>query len=133
MPDLTTTEPCVHTLLENGIHEFVFNQSSRDAVDTLFILLTQVYDSLPPEQPIALLFDFRQRDLPLAYVFSSFHRWQSTRDSHRYARLVILTNANMMIPLVDAFFRSLPTNYVKLRFFPQASRAEAVDWLLQEA
>jgi len=38
----------------------------------------------------------------------------------------------MLMPLVDAFFRSLPTNYVKLRFFPQASRTEAVEWLLQD-
>ena len=97
------------------------------------MLLTQVYDALPPEQPIEMLFDFRQRDLPLAYVFSSFHRWQATRDSHRYARLAILTNASMLMPLVDAFFRSLPTNYVKVRFLPPAQRAEAENWLLQEA
>jgi len=131
MSDLTNAAPCVHTVLENGIHEFVFSQSSREAVDTLFMLLTQVYDSLPPEQPIEMLFNFRQRDLPLAYVFSSFHRWQAGRTSHRYARLAILTDASMMIPLVDAFFRSLPTNYVKVRFFSTADRAEAEDWLLQ--
>jgi hypothetical protein len=131
MPDQSNIAPCVHTLLDNGIHEFVFYQSSRDAVDRLFTQLTEVYDSLPPEQPIEMLFDFRQRDLPLAYVFSSFHRWQAGRDSHRNARLVILTDASMLMPLVDSFFRSLPTNYVKVRFFKPLQRDAAVDWLLQ--
>ena len=26
MPGMINAEPCVHTLLENGIHEFVFNE-----------------------------------------------------------------------------------------------------------
>lgn len=133
MPAQTNAEPCVHSLIDNGIHEFVFYQSSREAVDRLFVLLTQVYDSLPPEHPIEMLFDFRQRDLPLAYVFSSFHRWQAGRESHRYARLVILTDASILMPLVDAFFRSLPTNYVKVRFFKPPQRTEAENWLLQDA
>jgi hypothetical protein len=132
MPDRINTESCVHTLLENGIQEFVFYESSRNAVDKLFILLTQVYAEIPADQTVLMLFDFRQRDLPLAYVFSSFHRWQAGRDSHRYARLVTLTDANMMIPLVDAFFRSFPTNYVKLRFFHPARRDEAIHWLLKD-
>jgi len=74
MPELINPDPCVHTLLESGIHEFIFNESSRDAVDKLFELLTQVYAEIPPDQTVLMLFDFRQRDLPLAYVFSSFHR-----------------------------------------------------------
>ena len=132
MAELTNADPCVHALLDNGIHEFVFYESSRQAVDRLFAQLTQLYDGLTTDQPVPLLFDVREHDLPLAYLFMTFQKWTAGRKQHRPARLAILTDEHTLVPLVDAFLRTLRTTYLKARFFARPQRDEAVDWLVYD-
>ncbi len=132
MTELIPTAPCTYALLDSGIHEFAFLQSSRAAVDCLFNHLTEVYANIPDDQTALLLFDAREGDLPLAYLFMSFQRWSAARATHIPARLAIFTDAHALVPLVDTFLRTLRTPYLRVRFFSHEQRDDAEDWLLED-
>ena len=132
MTNSAQPEPCVYTHLENGIHEFIFNRSSREAVDEMFVMLSEVYEDVDPDRTIPLLFDFQRGDVPLSYLFMSFQKWLAGRTTHYNARLVILTDMRGVAPILDGFLRALHHSYLQVRFFSHAQRNEIVDWLLEE-
>ena len=62
-------ERCDYTQLPNGVHKFVFNESSPEAVDEWFGLMENVYRNSLPGQCIRILVDSSEIDVqPINYV-----------------------------------------------------------------
>jgi hypothetical protein len=47
----TEHKRCIYTRLDNGIHEFIFTESSRDAVDELAAYIRNILDTTPADAP----------------------------------------------------------------------------------
>ncbi len=129
---------CQYRKLENGIHEYVFTESSNAAVDEWIDWLEYNYqhDPIPEGGTNRILFDTRQcGPLPMYYSFKRLNEWrQKYPDAVRgvYSRAAQLYKSN-------SFYVTMAKNLMKVFSFPDTKmeyflddREAAVTWLLRD-
>ncbi|MBI5667380.1 MAG: hypothetical protein HZC41_05170 [Chloroflexi bacterium] len=125
---------CLHQQHDNGIHEFVFTESSRQAVDEWFTQLDYITRDVPSGTMMYFLVRSTATDvLPVAYMIKSAFNWV-TENPHLYtARVAFLHRSNFYYPHAKSFIRAWQmSNGIAVRFYPSDRRDDAVRWLLAE-
>lgn len=124
---------CLHQQLDDGIYEFVFTESSRQAVDEWFTQLEFLTRDTSPGTMIHLLVRSTASEmLPVTYMIKSAYNWFAD-NSHLYtARIVFLHRSSFTYPHAKSFIRAWQMrNGIAVRFYPADRREDAVHWLLE--
>jgi len=125
---------CTHHQLDNGIHEFVFREASRAAVDEWFAHLDELTRAMPSDSMLHLLVRSTAAEpLPVTYMIKSAHKWVADNPHVYTARIVFLHRSHFYYPHAKSFIRAWQmSNGIAVRFYAFDRRDEAVDWLLTE-
>jgi hypothetical protein len=130
------TSVMTYRLHENNIHELIYTDASRVAVDAFWAYLDRFIEEGKPEDLYCILNDLRQSGhQPLSYYFSRLRQFnaQHPADKRPQARFALLyRSSSPLIGTVDTFIRMLNPRRVRIRIFPNNQYDEAVAWLLEE-
>ena len=122
---------CIYTKLENGIHEFVVTESSRETVDELtdyikHILSTTSLDAPPTRY---LIDNSRTDALPIPYLRTRIKELSSYRPKGRAPSTMAIVYDGFLGNIANSVFSLTMKN--RYRFFKPSDRQAAQDWLLQ--
>lgn len=125
---------CIYHLLDNGIHEFTFRESSREAIDQFFGQLAEILQTTPTTDTLRYLVDITLGDKQVSLTKMSwrFRRLDMEIPVRARGRTAILHNPGALISFVDGFIRALAPLKDVTRFFPVDRRDEAIAWVLSE-
>lgn len=133
---MDTKQRCVYRQLENGIHEFVFLESSNRAVDEFIAHLDGVVPMLDasPNGISRTLMDTRQSGaLPMYYTFKKFMEWhnrQSEANKNRAIRTAQLYKGSSVYESIARnLMKAFPKSGIRQEHF-QNNREAALAWLL---
>jgi hypothetical protein len=127
---------------ENGIHEFVFLQANRVAVDRFFAMMRiwtqqQNDNGITPDDIIRLIVDFRRSGTPpMNYIFQSSKAFRVQFPVDRCPRSfsATLLQPGFLVSVAQSFNRLL-TNLTRDRiaiYSGDNAHEQAVTWLLKE-
>lgn len=125
-------ERCLYTRLDNGIHEFVFTESSRAAVDEFTNHVKRVLDETPMDAPPTcyLVDNSKVEFVPLTYSRIKIKEMDSHRPEGRDPSRVALLYDGFMVYIANSVLAVTLKN--RFRFFKPADRQNAMSWLLQK-
>ncbi len=131
-PD-TTYQRCAYRLHDNGIHELIYYETSRYAVDEMIAHVDRILEQLPAETKlIRVLTDSSQTaSQPFQYMLARLRELAVKYPNHPYIRSASLFDGGVMMGPADVLFR-LITRRNKFRLFKPSQREEAIKWLLEE-
>jgi 16S rRNA C1402 (ribose-2'-O) methylase RsmI len=134
MTEVANHQPCAYQQLENGIHEFIFYESSRRAIDSFFQQLEKILTATPHHETARYLVDITKgdREVSLVTMTQRFRKLEAQFPHRARGRTVILHKPGLLLAFIDNFIRALAPNRDATRFFPVDKRAEAIAWLLSE-
>ncbi len=96
-----------HVSLENNIHELVFSEASRNAIDQFLEMLVSFYQETPGEHPYIIL-DMRESGmLPLRYLTKSLRRLFERYPEHESANIAIVLEDPQMLHVTRALLRTI--------------------------
>jgi hypothetical protein len=124
---------CIYTRLDNGIHEFVFTESSREAVDEFTDHVKRVLDTTPMDAPpTCYLVDNSQVEfVPLTYARVKIKEMDAHRPEGRDPSRVAILYEGFMGHIANSVLAVTLKN--RFRFFKPADREAAINWLMQYA
>jgi hypothetical protein len=126
----------IYRLHENQIHELIYKESSRLAVDTFWAYLGRFIREGKPSDLYCVLNDLRlSGHQPLSYYFACLRNFntQHPANSRPEARFALVyPYASPLIGTVDGFLRVFTPRRVRIRIFPNNRYDEATAWLLEE-
>ena len=129
----TKTEAVTYSKLENGIHEFVFHESSRRALDQWIAKLEEVYRATPEEETIRAIYDQVESGMqPAAYSFRISNNMIKNLPHRNASRTVFLVNKGFFVSIMESFVRLIERGEDKTRFIDGDLRDEAINWLLED-
>lgn len=125
---------CSYTYLENGIHEFIFRDSSRDAVDEFFHQLEQVFGQTAGAALNRYIVDITggDREVSIVSMTTRFRRLETQFPNRPPGRTALLTKSGSLLSFVDSMIRALAPRRDETRFFGVDKRDEAIQWLLRD-
>lgn len=135
MQEITSPPSCVYTRLDHDIHQLVFHDSSKKAVDEFFDALQNALSQTPTDSRILLLVDISNlgTTLPsLNYTRLRLRLLYSRLPKRPPARFVVIHNYGMVVSIVKTFIKVMQTNpNNQFKFFPVDKEHEAIDWILE--
>jgi len=124
---------CIHTLHENGIHEFSLADSSMASAEAYMQELEKIYLTRTPDSPtLRCLFDGGTGTLPINFTMQRGKELASRYPNVGVIRIATLTDKLIEIRLATSFMRLIRFPNTNVRFFELSRRDEAIDWLLQD-
>lgn len=135
---LPSHEMVVYTYLEeHDIHELVFLQATRQAVEVGMEQMMRIYADLTNESRVRLLIDLRPSNLlPMNNVIPQARNWNRNVKIHPQVRLALLTRPDPLTTLVKSIFDMLRFGHLRTQVFQDSSqtnmRDAAIAWLMQE-
>ena len=134
MSDASEQRGCAYHLLENGIHEFVFKDNDKHALDEFFSKLEHILRETPHHATARYLVDIGHatREVSLVGMTQRFRRLESLTPNRASGRTAILHKPGFMLTFIDGFIRALAPTRDATRFFPIDQRENAIRWLLSE-
>jgi hypothetical protein len=136
MSDSATTNGCEYTLTDQGIHQFIFRQSSKEAIDDFFRKLEHIFTVKPDAVTNRYIIDITQageRDVSLVTNVQRFRRLETLFPNRPRGRTAILHRPGLAYTFIDSFIRALAPSRDITRFFPVDKRDDAIAWLLSES
>jgi hypothetical protein len=121
---------CTYRVLDNGIHEFVFSETSRAAVDDFIESAREMMEAAGDSEPTPTLFDTRVGAQPINYVFARIRTLMKEYPTTQQGKLAMIMRPNALLTAVKALMSMFPK--VKVRFFGPEERDDAIAWLLTE-
>jgi hypothetical protein len=133
---MTTDKPlCEYYMRDQGVHEFIYNEVGRTAVDEFFAHFERVAATLPPDSVFRILTNGSRvaETQPVRYMFLRVQTILRTMPHRPVFRVALLASQdNSMTKILDAVFRALLRGQDRLRFFPISQYEQAVEWLLKD-
>jgi len=125
---------CSYICLENGIHEFVIQDSSKATIDEFFRILEGILTSTPDTQTARYIIDVSQSAGVASLVAGAqrFRRLEAQIPHRAPGRTVVLHSSGGVLSFIDSFVRALAPSRDVTRFFPVDKRDEAIEWLLSD-
>lgn len=119
---------------DNGIHEIIYNEVSRDAVDVYMTHFDQIMSITPKEDKMRLLSNgaFVTEMQPISYMMSRFRGVMQKHQQRASVRVAVLYGSARFLDLVNGLFRMFVRGRDSMRFFKAEQRDEAIAWLLEE-
>jgi hypothetical protein len=130
-----------YTRHPNGIHEFVFLEATKAAVDHFFVLIeammAQNYaEGLTAKDTVPVLVDFRTAGMPsMNYLFQRGKIMRANHDASRrpLARVATLFKPSFVLTFAQTFGNVLMNaSRDKTRLFADETPDKAIAWLLQK-
>jgi len=115
----------------DGIHEIIYNEVSREAVDQYMTHLDNIMSITPKEQTLRLLSNGTKviEMQPITYMMSRFRGVMQKHPQRPAVRVAILYGSVRFIDLVNGLFRMFVRGRDGMRFFKAEERDEAIAWL----
>ncbi len=135
MSELNTNAGCEYTLTDQGIHQFIFRESSKEAINEFFQLLENIFQTTNDAAVNRYVVDITQageRDVSLVSNVQRFRRLETLHPNRPRGRTVILHRPGLAYTFIDSFVRAIAPNRDITHFFPVDKRDEAISWLLGE-
>lgn len=125
---------CVYRAGENDVHELIFTEASREAVDELVIHMSHIFDNTPERSVVRVLVDNRSVGMqPVTYMFQRMREWNAHHRTRFTSRAAVLVDDTILVWLVDSLLKTiLRSAPITLRYFPSDERDAAIVWLLSE-
>jgi hypothetical protein len=125
---------CAYTLLDNGVHELIFRESSREAIDEFFRHVESILKSTPGGDIARYVVDVTQADRAVSMmgIIQRFRRLETQLPKRARGRTAILHPQGSLLSFADGLIRALAPTQDVTRFFPAGKRDEAIAWLLSE-
>ena len=136
MSQLGATAGCEYTVTEQGIHQFVFREPSKEAVDDFFRKLEHIFTTTPNAGTNRYIVDITQageRDVSLVANVQRFRRLETIYPQRPRGRTVILHRPGLAYSFIDSFIRAIAPSRDITRFFPVDKRDEGIAWVLSES
>jgi hypothetical protein len=123
---------CLYQQMDNGIHEFVFTEASRQAVDEWFTQLDVITRHASADTMLYLLVrSTANEQLPIPYMIKCAFQWGIENPQIYTARVVFLHRSPFYYPHAKSFIRAWQmSNGIAVRFYSADRREDAVRWLL---
>jgi hypothetical protein len=121
---MSDSQPCSYQVLDGGIHEFVLHEVSRQAVDIIFDIAS---DLLAQDATRAYpgLIDARIGSLPLDYMLKRVRVVAKQYPNRVKAPVVVLANSSTIVHTALIFLRPI----MPIRLYKPAERDQALTWL----
>lgn len=125
---------CTYTYLENGIHQFIFMDSSRDALDEFFHQLEQVFGQTTGAALNRYIVDITggDREVSIVSMTTRFRRLETQFPNRPPGRTALLIKNGLLLSVIDGIIRALAPQRDETRFFGVDKRDEAIQWLLRD-
>lgn len=135
MSETSSPPGCEYNLLETGIHDFIFRDSSKAAIEEFFHQLEQILSRTNHSEIARYIIDITQsgeQDVSLVANVQRFRRLETLYPHRARGRTVILHRPGLKYTFIDGFIRALAPNRDITRFFEVSRRDEAIEWLLSQ-
>ena len=126
------TTACRYRKLAHDIHEYVFGEISRAAVDAFFDHLLLALQTTGPDQTMRHLIDLREAPglQPMAHVSQRVSRVGLLSMSHPRTRIALLGGAVSTLTVVGKLIEMYSRDTLdQARSFDNDERELALDWL----
>jgi hypothetical protein len=135
MPGDTGGQHCTYTRLETGVHEFIFRDSSKEALDEFFHQLEQIFAATAGAALNRYIVDITggDREVSIVSMTTRFRRLETHFPNRPPGRTALLLKGGPMLTVIDGIIRALAPRRDETRFFAADKRDEALAWLLAEA
>lgn len=116
---------------ETGINEYIFHESSRQAVNEFMVHNDELAYNTPEDEVSLVLIDISPSGLPpLAYFLSKVREAQKKYPYRLSSRVAVVYTDSRLLGLMDNTVRLLTSTKDIARFFKLEQRDQAYDWLL---
>jgi hypothetical protein len=126
-------ESCTYHLHENGIHEMVLMEPTRQGVDQLVDHLDRLYSMTPPDQLLREVIYFCGNLPPISYAMQRARQHVAMHPKLPRIRAAILYDNSLFIsmfkPLANLLFSRV--NNLNFRYYTSSEYTKAIEWLLQ--
>lgn len=124
---------CLRATIGEDIHELIFMETSRRAVEEYFIHLDDIACNSALDRPIRILTDGSQIKgvQPMGHTMSHARQILSIHTVRPPIKLAIIVGRKEDTNLMYSLFRTLMRWEDGLRFFYPDQQNEAIDWLLR--
>jgi hypothetical protein len=136
MSEMGANNGCEYTVTEDGIHQFVFRDPSKAAIDDFFRKLEYIFQTTPNSGTNRYIVDVTQagdKDVSLVTNVQRFRRLETLFPQRPRGRTVILHRPGLAYTFIDSVIRALAPSRDITRFFPVDKRDEAIAWVLSES
>lgn len=130
-----------HIEHDNGIHEIIFLDASRHAVDEYMNTLEELVTPIVENNSVTKLFFIanltQSHDLPsFSYITRQgrklLHEHLSDRDKfHLRGAFLAKHDEVLVLSLAESFIKLMPVDMI-MKVFEEESRDEAINWLLAD-
>ncbi|MBC8171670.1 MAG: hypothetical protein H7X77_08350 [Anaerolineae bacterium] len=123
--------------LENGLHEIVPHESSRQSVEQIFTLIDQIFASIPPGQTVRyIIADYENIGmLPITHVARLGRAWLQKNPHHAPSRSLFLYHSSILlstgVTMLNILQRSSRSQW-KWRFVEIKNLEQGMQWLLAD-
>lgn len=127
---------CEYSITEQGIHQLIFRESTKEAIDEFFHVVERIFTATAKEPTNRYIIDITQageRDVSLVSNVQRFRRLETLFPNRPRGRTVILHRPGLAYNFIDSFIRALAPSRDVTRFFPVDKRDDAIAWLLSES
>jgi|GEM_PF-3193115 len=135
---MASSPPINYTVLNDGIHEIKMLEISNHAVDMWMAQTLTIFETTEIEQmPILILLDHSIGMQALKYGFDKARETTETlkqyKDTHVAMVAFIYEDEGFLLSMISNMVRIITRNQnVVWRFFPNAKRESAIEWLLEQ-
>lgn len=131
---LTPKPLCQYILHDNGIHEFIIGESSLEGAYSYLEQIEPIYATRTNDSPaLRVIINSTGESLPMNYgLLQSTKALLDKYPNIGMTYTAVLTNDTVAARLADLFIRMVRYPGVIARFFDQAHRDDAIQWLLKQ-
>jgi len=125
-------EQLTYQLMDNNIHWFRINESSRQMIEDLFDKITEIKDSGLYDSQILYLFDSESiNELPIRYLIQRANKWEKAQTFIPPTKTALVYQlSGLMIFAVNTLIKTFNKHNSQTRVFLPSQRDEALAWLL---
>ncbi|MEQ8672129.1 MAG: hypothetical protein RLP44_20995 [Aggregatilineales bacterium] len=124
---------CEHIANANGVHEFIFEDSSRAAVDFLMDSMSEIIAVTPIDDPIMMMIDLSKSGVPpLRYAMMRSKKVNSRylmefENKKQHQAYLAMISTNTLIHTFKVFVEQMVRGNTKIKIFKD--RESAMAWL----
>jgi hypothetical protein len=122
---------CIYTLHENGVHEFILLDNTRETFDNNLVLLKKALEKHPRTTPFREIFSLRGGMPSVSYAWHKTQNLLSSVPGRPVFRTAFLHQPGVILSLVQPFLKFMPAGD-RVRFFEPDQHEQAMQWLLED-
>jgi hypothetical protein len=128
---MTTDSPaCIHRIHDGKIHEYIFTEVSRRALDEMFAIIEEIVsdaarNNRPEDQYNPTLLDSSIGIQPLNHAFQKMQPLAHRYPAIQRARIAIIVPPTPLLGTISKIIRTV----TPMRFYKPGERNQALAWL----